>query len=418
MRDAIVIGAGHAGLAASRRLRDAGLDHLVLERGEVGESWRAQRWDSFTLNTPNSMNLLPGATPDGDPDGFEGRDAWIARLERYVRDHALPVMTRKTVTSVERDDGGFVVAVAGDAPIRTRTVIVASGMVNAPKVPAAAAELDDRIGRLTTGTYRRPDQLDPGAVLLVGSAQSGVQIAEDLLDAGREVYLATGTVGRMPRRMRGRDSLYWMREVGWFDERPEDLPDPALMTAAQPQISGVGARGHTVSLQSLAARGVTLLGHLEAIGGTRVRFAQDLAEHIRHADEWSRRKREQVDAHIARHGLDAPPSAPDPADEPVRDPGSFRSPADLDLIDRGITTVIFTTGFGADLGWLRLPDCVSDRGRPVHDAGRAPVDGLWFLGWSWLRKRQSSIIQGAADDSAHVVEQLVARLTGASPRRS
>src|SRR5579859_2971647 len=249
MRDAIVIGAGHAGLAASRRLRDAGLDHLVLERGEVGESWRTQRWDSFALNTPNSMNVLPGATPDGDPDGFEGRDAWIARLERYVRDQGLQVMTRKTVTSVERDDGGFVVDVAGDAPIRTRTVIVASGMVNAPKVPPAAAELDDRIGRLTTGTYRRPDQLDPGAVLLVGSAQSGVQIAEELLDAGREVYLATGTVGRMPRRLRGRDSLYWMREVGWFDERPEDLADPALMTAAQPQISGVGARGHTVSLQ-------------------------------------------------------------------------------------------------------------------------------------------------------------------------
>lgn len=417
MRDAIVIGAGHAGLAASRRLREAGLDHLVLERGEIGESWRTQRWDSFALNTPSSMNVLPGAAPDGDPHGFEGRNAWIARLERYVRDQRLPVMTRKTVTAVERADAGFVVEVAGDAPIRTRTVIVASGMVNAPKVPAAAADLDDRIGRLTTGTYRRPDQLEPGAVLLVGSAQSGVQIAEDLLDAGREVYLATGNVGRMPRRMRGQDSLYWMREVGWFDERPEDLADPAIMRAAQPQISGVGAHGHTVSLQSLAARGVTLLGRLEAIAGTRVGFAQDLAEHIRYADEWSRRKREQVDAHIARLGLDAPPSEPDPADEPVRDPESLRSPSELDLADRGITTVIFTTGFGADLGWLRLPECVNDRGVPVHRHGRSPVDGLWFLGWSWLRKRQSAIIRGASEDSAHVVDELVARLKSATPWR-
>lgn len=418
MRDAVVIGAGHAGLAASQRLRAAGLDHLVLERGEIGESWRTQRWDTFTLNTPNSMNLLPGAAPDPDPAAFEGRDAWIARLERYVRDQGLPVMTRKAVTAVERDHGGFVVNVAGDAPIRTRNVIVASGMVNAPKVPQAAAGLDGRIGRLTTGTYRRPDQLEPGAVLLVGSAQSGVQIAEDLVDAGREVYLATGNVGRLPRRLRGQDSLLWMCQVGWFDERPEDLAEPALMKAAQPQISGVGPRGHTVSLQSLAARGVTLLGHLEAIAGTRLRFAQDLADHIRYADEWSRRKREQVDAHVARLGLDAPPSEPDPADEPVSDPDSFRSPAELDLADRGITTVIFTTGFGADLGWLRLAQCVNDRGAPVHHHGSSPVDGLWFLGWSWLRKRQSSIIRGAAEDSAHVVDQLVARLKTATPDRS
>lgn len=418
MRDAVVIGAGHAGLAASQRLQEAGLDHLVLERGEIGESWRTQRWDSFALNTPNAMNVLPGAAADGDPGAFERRDAWVARLERYSRDHGLPVMTRRTVTAVEREDRGFVVAVAGDAPIRTRNVIVASGMVNAPKVPAAAADLDERIGRLTTGSYRRPDQLEPGAVLLVGSAQSGVQIAEDLLAAGREVYLATGSVGRMPRRMRGRDSLDWMREVGWFDQRPEDLPDPALMKAAQPQISGVGSRGHTVSLQSLAARGVTLLGHLEEIAGTRLRFGQDVAEHIRFADDYSRRKREQVDAHIARHRLDAPASEPDPADEPVRDPGAFRSPAEIDLVDRGITTVIFTTGFGADLGWLRLPECVSDRGTPVHDHGRSPVDGLWFLGWSWLRKRQSGIIRGAAEDSKHVVDAVVARLEASATKRS
>jgi putative flavoprotein involved in K+ transport len=408
MLDVAVIGAGHAGLVASYRLREAGLDHVVLERGEVGASWRSQRWDSFTLNTANAMNRLPGASLDGaDPDAFEGREAWVARLERYAREHTLPVRTGTTVVAVEREGDGFVVSVAGDAPFRARNVIVASGMVNAPKIPPVVADLDQRIARLTTGAYRGPDQLEPGAVLVVGSAQSGCQIAEDLLDARREVYLATGNVGRLPRRLRGRDTLTWLIEIGWFDQRPTDLADPAMVRRPQPQISGVGPRGHTVSLQALAARGVTLLGHLQGAVGTRLSFAPDLAEHIGSADEASRGFRDDVDEHIARWGIDAPPSDPDPADAAC-DPSVFDPPGEVDLDDRGITTVIFTTGFTSDLSWLRLP-VVDERGVPIHQEGRSPVDGLWFLGWAWLRRRKSGIIWGAAEDSAHVVDQIVAR---------
>ncbi|HEV2249145.1 MAG TPA: NAD(P)/FAD-dependent oxidoreductase [Candidatus Limnocylindria bacterium] len=409
MLDAAVIGAGHAGLSASHRLREAGLDHVVLERGEVGESWRSQRWDSFTLNTPNRMNRLPGAAPDrSDPDAFEHRDAWVARLERYAREQRLPVRTRTAVTAVERDDRGFVISVAGGAPLRARSVIVASGVVNAPKVPALAAAIDPRIARLTTGEYRNADQLAPGAVLVVGSAQSGCQIAEDLLDAGRTVYLATGTVGRVPRRVRGRDTLVWLAEAGWFDERPQDLPDRQVMRAAQPQISGVGPRGRTVSLQSLAARGVTLLGHLDGADGTKLRFAQDLAEHARSADAFSARIRAQVDEHIARQGIAAPPSEPDPADVAC-DPDAFGALSELDPADRGIGTSIFTTGFRADLSWLRVGGAV-DGGAPVHDEGRARVEGLWFLGWTWMRRRKSGIIWGAVEDSAHVVDQVAERV--------
>jgi putative flavoprotein involved in K+ transport len=408
MLDVAVIGAGHAGLAASYRLCEAGLDHVVLERGAVGESWRSQRWDSFTLNTANAMNRLPGASLDGtDPDAFEGRDAWVARLERYAREHTLPVRTGMTVVAVERDGHGFVVSSAGDARIRARNVIVASGMVNAPKIPPVAADLDDRIARLTTGVYRRPDQLEPGAVLVVGSAQSGCQIAEDLLDAGRDVYLATSNVGRLPRRLRGRDTLMWLIETGWFDQRSTDLADPAMVRWPQPQISGVGPRGHTVSLQALAARGVTLLGHLQGAVGTRLSFAPDLARHIGCADEASRRFRTDVDEHIARSGIDAPPSAADPADAAC-DTSAFDALGELDLGDRGIKTVIFTTGFAADLSWLRLP-VLDDRGAPIHEEGRSPLDGLWFLGWAWLRRRKSGVIWGAAEDSAHVVDQIVAR---------
>ena len=416
MLDAVVIGAGHAGLVASHRLRAAGLEHVVLERGAVGESWRTQRWDSFVLNTATRMNGLPGGALDGaDPDGFEGRDAWVARLEAYVREQGLPVRTHTTVTAVARDERGFVVAAAGAAPIRARHLIVASGMVTAPKVPPLAADLDGRLASLTTGAYRRPEQLAPGGVLVVGSAQSGCQIAEELLDAGRDVYLATGTVGRLPRRLRGRDSLLWLTETGWFDQRPSDLPDPAIMRAAQPMISGVGKRGHTVSLQSLAARGATLLGRLVGASGTRLRFAPDLAEHLRWADDWSRRIRAHVDEHIARSGLTAPSSESDPADEPC-DPGAFHAPDELDLADRGITTVIFTTGFRADLSWLRVPGAVDDRGAPIQDEGRARIDGLWFLGWAWLRHRKSGIIWGAAEDSAHVVGQIVAGVRPAAQR--
>lgn len=409
MLDAVIIGAGHAGLAASKRLADAGLDHVVLERGDIGESWRSRRWDSFVLNTNNRMNALPGARDGGaDPDAFEGRDAWVARLERYVGDHGLPVRTHTTVTGVDRSDGAFVVSVATGAPIRARNVIVASGMINEPKLPSIAASLDDRIDRLTAGSYRRPDQLRPGGVLVVGSAQSGVQIVEDLLDAGREVYVATGKVGRVPRRMRGRDALEMLVQTGWMEQRPIDLADPAMMRMRQPQISGVGPRGHTVSLQSLAARGATLLGRLEGIDGTSCWFGSDLAAHVRFADEFSARIRAQIDAHIAKAGLDAPPSDPDPADMPVNDPDVFIGEAALDLLDRRITSVIFATGFTTDLSWLHVP-AVDEHGAPVHDEGRSPVNGVWFLGLSWMRKRKSAIIYGAAEDSAHIVDQIVRR---------
>ena len=407
--DLIIVGAGHAGLAASQVAAAAGLEHVVLERGEIGESWRSQRWKSFTLNTPNVLNRLPGSAPGGeDLDAFEGRDAWVARLEGYARRHSLPVRTRMPVTAVERADGGFGVATEAET-FFGRTVVIASGAINVPKVPSAGASLDPRIERWSTASYREPAQLPDGPVLIVGSGQSGVQIAEDLLDAGRAVYLATGRVGRAPRRLRGRDTLVWLRESGWMDERPSDLPDPGMRFWAQPQISGVGPLGHTVSLQSLAARGVTLLGHLESTDGHRARFAADLPTHIAFADEFARRIRERVDEHIERRGIDAPPSGPDPADEPVADPTRFTAPTELDLADRGIRTVIFSTGFGADFSWLRLPVCDA-RGTPIHAAGRSPVDGLWFLGLPWLRTRKSGIIFGALEEGTAVVGEVVAAL--------
>lgn len=408
MLDLAIIGAGHAGLAASQRAVAAGLDHVVLERGLVGESWRSQRWDSFTLNTPNRMTGLPGSPYDGpEPDAFATRDAWVERLANYVKEHALPVRTRTTVTSVEQEGDAFVVTTTGGRSV-TRNVIVASGTANAPTVPAAAASLDPRIARLTTGRYRGPKDVPPGAVLVVGGAQSGVQIVEDLLDDGREVFLSTGRVGRAPRRLRGRDTLVWLTETGWLDQRPADLPDPAMVRLAQPLISGVGPLGHTVSLQSLAERGVTLLGRFVSADGTRVRFAPDLAQHVAFGDETAQRMRQHVDDHIARSGIAASPSDPDAADEPVAGGRRFEAPTELDLAERGITSVVFSTGFSADFSWLHLP-VVDAQGGPIHSEGRSPVDGLWFLGLPWLRTRKSGIIWGTLEDSKMIVEQVVAR---------
>jgi len=392
-----------------------GLEHVVLERGEVGETWRTQRWDSFTLNTPNWATVLPGTLHDGDaPDAFATTAEWIEDLGRYAREQTLPVRTRTPVTAVDADgSGGFSVTTAEGETLRTRNVVVASGVQNAPKVPRSAADLEPMIERLTTATYRRPSQLAPGAILVVGGAQSGCQIAEDLVDAGREVYLAAGKVGRLPRRLRGRDVVAWLTEAGWFQQRPQDLPDPAMVRWAQPQVSGTGPVGHTVSYQSLAERGVNLLGHFEGASGTRVRFADDLAAHIAFADEISARIHRMVDEHIARTGVSAAPNEPDPADAPVADPSRYVGPAELDLAERGIRSVIFSTGFGGDLSWLRVP-VLDERGAPVHVEGRAPVDGVWFVGLPWQRVRRSGIISGAGDDSAFVVDQIVGRTSRAT----
>lgn len=410
MLDAVVIGAGHAGLAVSYRLAQAGIEHVVLERGEVGETWRTQRWDSFSLNTPDVLNVLPGGEPKTGTDTFMPTAPWIAELDRYVRAHALPVRTHCAVTAVEQEaPGAFRVATATAETIRARSVVVASGILNAANVPAAARGIDRRVQLLTAASYRRAGDLPPGAVLVVGAAQSACQIAEDLLASGRELYIASCKVSRFPRRYRGRDTLVWLDAMHWFHQRPQDLPDPAMLKWANPQISGTGPRGHTVSYRSLAERGATLLGRLESSDGTRLRFADDLEANIRFADERSAAIRQTIDQHIAERGITAEAGDPDPADEPVADPARLTGPRELDLRQRGIGTVIVATGFHGDFSYLRLP-VLDERGIPVQVEGRSPVDGLWFVGFPWLRVRGSGVIALAAEDSAFIVDQVETRL--------
>jgi putative flavoprotein involved in K+ transport len=415
--DAVVIGAGQAGLAASHHLSGRGIEHVVLERGRVGEAWRTQRWDSFALNTPRWMSHQPGEPEtlgsSDDRDAFLSAPAWVACLEAAARADRAPIHEGTLVTAVApRSTGGFLVVADGPegaAELETRAVVVASGAMNVPRVPAFAASLPGHVQQLTAASYRRPTDLPAGAVLVVGGAQSGVQIAEELLHAGRTVFLATSSVGRLRRRYRGRDSMEWLVHAGWWDLTPETLSDPRMQTWANPHTSGLGPLGHTISLQGLEAQGVRLLGRPVSVEGGRLMLDDTLGAAIAFGDRIAGDLVAQMDRAIEAGGFEAPPTEPDPSDVPHPDAASVRSPTEIDVDREGIASVIWTTGFTGDFGYL--PRAALDaNGHPIHLQGVAPVPGIYYTGLPWLLSRRSGIISGLDNGGALVADQVTAAL--------
>lgn len=403
--DTVVVGAGQAGLVASRFLSDAGVEHVVLERGRIGESWRSQRWDSFFLNTPNWSNGLAGSPfhPEA-PHAFEHRDALVAYFERYARQFRLPVREQVPVTALERHPaGGFTIHVDGER-LWTSAVIVASGSMSRPRVPPMARRLPDGMPSLSAGTYKSPAALPDGAVVVVGSGQSGCQIAEDLLGAGRRVYVSASRVGRVPRFYRGRDILAWWRDMRFLEVTADELEDPAIQFAAQPQVSGT-AGGHTVSLQSLARDGATLLGRAVDIAGSTLKLGDGLNDCIAFADDKAEQFKAAIDQYIAEHAIEASPPTPDPGEPSLPDLGGSDRLDALDLRSAGIGTVIWCTGFDADWSWVRV-DVFDEHGRPRHRAGISECRGLYFLGMPWLAKRKSGILYGVSEDAARIVQHI------------
>jgi putative flavoprotein involved in K+ transport len=397
MIDCAVVGAGPAGLAASAALAARGVEHVVLERGRAGESWRSQRWASFRLNTVGWMNELLGSQPrDGYPTGGEV----VARLERLAA--ACPVREGVAVTRLAPAGGGYALA-TDDGELRARAVVVATGDQNRPNRPALAGALPDRVAQVDTAGYRDPGQLPEGAVLVMGSAQSGCQIAEDLLAGGRRVVLATSRVGRVPFRHRGRETVEWLVEAGFMDQRPRDLADPSLMGAAQPIL----APGRGLSLPALARAGVTLAGRPVAVDGERVAFDDSLAANIAAGDAFAARLRALADESIRRRGLDAPPAEPDEHDRPV----DLDPPASLDLRAEQVAAVVWCTGFGGDFSYMD-PALATAEGTPVREDAAGPVPGLWYLGLRWLRRRCSGILFGFPGDAAVVADAVRAHLGG------
>ena len=403
--DAVVIGAGWAGLGASYALAKKGLRHQLLERGRIGETWRTQRWHSFRMNTPNIQTVMPGDRYQGsDPDGVLTRDEFVALLEDFARRNALPVQPESPVTELTGDQGVYRIATPRGT-LWARNVVIASGNLNCPVRPPWAAALPDSLDQIDASVYRSAAELRSGAVLVVGSGQSGGQIAEDLAQAGRSVFLATSRAGRLPRRYRGRDIMIWLVLSGMLDVPRKELIQPS---GKFPPRAVLGA-GHTLSLQSLSAQGVVLLGRFTGLdGGSRLAFADDVEEHVRFADEAAGNVKRFVDAYIERSQTDAPAAEPDPAETvAVRLPDpTIRS---LDLVGSGITTVIWCTGFRGDFSWVRLAGLLDGDGQPVLEDGLAALPGIYFAGLDFAATRKSGTILVIAEEAARLAEHIAGR---------
>jgi putative flavoprotein involved in K+ transport len=404
--DAAVIGAGWAGLGVSYALTKAGLSHCVLERGRIGATWLTQRWDSFHLNTPKIQAVMPGDRYEGaDPEGFYTRDEFVALLQDYARRYRLPVSTNMPVTALTHDGKADVYrVVTPSGELTARAVVIASGSLNRARRPELARALPPGLLQIDTSDYRSPDALPAGAVLVVGSAQSGGQIAEDLAIAGRVVFLSTGRTGRKPRRYRGRDVSLWEQESGLYDIPRKDFVGPDGRIPGRPLL---GAR-YTISLQSLSAQGVVLLGRLTGIADGRLIFADDVCENIRLGDEAAAKARRHIDDHIGRHGIDAPPAIDDPAETVaprLQDPPILS----LEPSEHRLATVIWCTGFEGDYGFVQVPGALNARGQPLENEGLTDAPGIYFAGVDFSSTRKSGLIVAIAEEAQRLVGHIVAR---------
>jgi len=403
----VVVGAGHCGLAMSRHLASRSIDHVVLERGEVANSWRTERWDSLRLLTPNWLTRLPGYSYRGDdPDGYMSAGEVADLIDGYARDGDAPVQTNTTVRSVRVAHHGGGYAVDTDQGDWTAdAVVVASGACNLPKVPVLAASLPAGITHVTPLDYRNPGQLEDGGVLVVGPSSSGIQIADELLRHGFAVTLAVGEHVRLPRRYRGADILWWMEAAGVLDDSYTEMED-LVRARSLPSMQLTGAHGgQTLDLNTLTARGARLLGRLGAVRDGKALFSGALKNVCALADLKMARLLDTMDAWARETGLEVaePPERFAPTVVP-------QSPQlEIDLRGGEIRTIIWCTGFKPDLSWLELP-VVTPRGRLVHDGGATSSPGVYLMGMPFLRRRKSTLIDGADGDAAVLCEHLAAHL--------
>jgi putative flavoprotein involved in K+ transport len=402
---ALVIGAGHAGLAMSRCLGEHSIEHVVLERGEVAHTWRTERWDSLRLLTPNWQSRLPGYRYQGDdPDGFRTMPEVVAFMEDYARAIAAPVQTHTRVTSLVRTDAGYRVGTDG-GDWHARTVVIASGACNIPCVPGLAEAVPPGIRMLTPTQYRNPDQLDPGGVLVVGASASGIQLADEIHRSGRPVTLAVGEHIRVPRTYRGRDIQWWMDAAGVLDQR-YDAVDDIGRARRVPSLQLVGTPGRMLDLNALSDIGVQLVGRLAGLVDGRLQLSGSLANQCALSDLKMGRLLDTIDRWASANGLDREVEPPHRF-PPTRVPEA--PPLVLDLGRAGIGTIVWATGFRPDYSWLEVP--VLDRkGQIRHDGGVVDSPGLYLMGTPFLRRRKSALIDGAGDDARELCDHLASFL--------
>jgi putative flavoprotein involved in K+ transport len=416
--DTLIVGAGHAGLAVSRLLTAAGHDHVVLDRGRVAERWRSERWDSLHLLTPNWMTRLPGWCYSGtDPDGYLSSAELVGHLERYAASFESPVITDTAVLQIEEANGPGCArfrVVTNNGVWHARHVVVATGPYGRPHLPGGLRGVSHRVEVLTANSYRNPAALGPGGVLVVGASASGVQIADELIRAGREVVLAVGRHARMPRRYRGMDSFWWLEATGRLARTINEVPNIAaarretslqLVGRAEPQL-----RGCDLDLGALQARGVRLLGRFEDVLGTVASFRSDLRDQVAEADKRMHRFLDAVDRYIdqARLSREVLP--------PIR-PGRIHVPDSvtrLDLAGEHLQTVIIAAGYRPHHPWLHVPVLESD-GSIRQQRGVTAAPGLYVVGQYFQHRRDSSFIDGARHDAHYMVDHLLSRRTSHRP---
>ena len=398
-----MIGAGHAGLAASRLLTNRSIDHVVLERGEVANSWRRERWDSLRLLTPNWLTRLPGCAYDGfEPDGFMTTGEVVAFISRYATLARAPVRPQTTVTAVRGVNDGYHVVTDG-GPIMCRAVVLASGACNQPSVPALRQAVPSSVESLTPFDYRNPGQLPDAGVLVIGASATGVQLADEIRRSGRRVILSVGEHVRLPRTYRGRDVLWWMDASGVWNQRYDELDDlQRARRLPSPQLVGTPERV-TLDLNALTASGVELVGRLSAVRNGRALFSGGLRNQFALADLKMDRLLDTFDAWADNCAGDLD-VAPSERFEPTRAPD--RSRLQLDFAAGEIRAVIWATGFRPDYRWLHVP-VVDHKGELRHDGGVVTdAPGLYALGLPVLRRRKSTFIHGIEDDASEITDHL------------
>jgi putative flavoprotein involved in K+ transport len=407
----VIVGGGQAGLSMSYCLTRQGIDHLVLERNQIGHEWRDQRWESFCLVTPNWQCQLPDFPYTGnDPDGFMAREDIVRYILAFAKSFDPPIIEGVTATRMRRDRKGRYLVATSRGELLADQVVLATGPYQVPLIPRLADRLPPDLMQLHSSAYRRPDALPPGEVLVIGTGQSGCQLAEDLHLAGRQVHLAVGSAPRVARRYRGRDVVAWLDAIGYYHKAVEEFADvDAVRFRVNHYVTGRDG-GHDIDLRAFARDGMRLYGHLVGVTGTTLRFAPDLAQNLDRADAVSENIKDSIDGYIAAHHIETPP---EPRYTPVWAPE--RETTQLELSGTGITSVIWSTGFGRDDRWIEVP-VFDGRGYPTHDRGVTSSPGLYFLGLPWQHTWGSGRFSGVAADARYLTERIISHQhTAAAP---
>ncbi len=403
--DTVVVGGGQAGLSTSAHLGARGIDHVVFEKHRIGHAWRHQRWDAFCLVTPNWQCQLPGFPYAGpDPKGFMPRDEIVAYVEAFAAHIEAPVREGIGVSRVGRDRSGVFRVDTEAGSVTADAVVMAISAYHAPNLPGMAARLASEIHQIHSSQYRNPEALPEGGVVVVGSGQSGCQIAEDLHLAGRQVHLVVGSAPRCPRVYRGRDAVEWLSDLGQYDIPVDRHPKgDAVRKQANHYLTGRDG-GRDIDLRRFAREGMQLHGRLRGIDGTRLRFGDDLKQNLDNADAVYNGICALIDRHIAEAGIDAPPGE---LYAPVWRPDAM--PDRLDLEAAGVTSVVWATGFRSDWSLVDLPLC-DEAGYPRHQRGITPIDGLYVVGMPWLHTWGSGRFLNVGRDARHIAEHIQDRM--------